>query len=35
MSTEEIIPPTCQGCSNSIEEGAVVAFGDSLFHVKW
>ncbi|GAA5798598.1 hypothetical protein EDC94DRAFT_532610 [Helicostylum pulchrum] len=34
MTTEEITVPNCQGCSNSIEEGAVVAFGDSLFHVK-
>ncbi|KAI7898674.1 uncharacterized protein BX663DRAFT_555564 [Cokeromyces recurvatus] len=34
MTTEEIIVPKCQGCSYLIEEGAVVAFGDSLFHVK-
>ncbi|KAL9539093.1 hypothetical protein MBANPS3_010475 [Mucor bainieri] len=34
MTTDEIIAPNCQGCSNLIEEGAVVAFGDSLFHVK-
>jgi hypothetical protein len=35
MTSEEIIIPNCQGCSEAIEEGAVVAFGDSLFHVKW
>jgi hypothetical protein len=35
MSTEEIIAPSCQGCSKSIEEGAVVAFGEALFHVNW
>ncbi|KAF1798645.1 hypothetical protein FB192DRAFT_1392542 [Mucor lusitanicus] len=34
MTTDEIIAPNCQGCSKLIEEGAVVAFGDSLFHVK-
>jgi hypothetical protein len=34
-NTEEIIIPNCQGCLKPIEEGAVVAFGDSLFHVKW
>lgn len=35
MTTEEIVIPNCQGCSKPIEEGAVVAFGESLFHVKW
>jgi hypothetical protein len=35
MTTDEPIIPNCQGCQNKIEEGAVVAFGDSLFHVKW
>ncbi|EPB86804.1 hypothetical protein HMPREF1544_06420 [Mucor circinelloides 1006PhL] len=34
MTTDEVILPNCQGCSKLIEEGAVVAFGDSLFHVK-
>ncbi|CEP09677.1 hypothetical protein [Parasitella parasitica] len=34
MVVNEIIVPTCQGCCELIEEGAVVAFGDSLFHVK-
>ncbi|ORE11954.1 hypothetical protein BCV72DRAFT_51548 [Rhizopus microsporus var. microsporus] len=34
MTTEEIVIPNCQGCSKPIEEGAVVAFGESLFHVK-
>ncbi|KAI8642407.1 hypothetical protein BD408DRAFT_416458 [Parasitella parasitica] len=34
MAANEIIVPTCQGCCKLIEEGAVVAFGDSLFHVK-
>ncbi|KAI8883425.1 RhoGAP-domain-containing protein [Backusella circina FSU 941] len=33
MTSEEIIAPNCQGCSKSIEEGAVVAFGEALFHV--
>ncbi|KAL0091204.1 hypothetical protein F4703DRAFT_1408248 [Phycomyces blakesleeanus] len=30
---EESIGPTCTGCSNMIEEGSVIAFGDSLFHL--
>ncbi|EIE83882.1 hypothetical protein RO3G_08587 [Rhizopus delemar RA 99-880] len=34
MTAEEIVVPNCKGCSNPIEEGAVVAFGDSLFHIK-
>ncbi|KAI9255487.1 hypothetical protein BY458DRAFT_520154 [Sporodiniella umbellata] len=34
MSSEEVIPPNCQGCEYPIEEGAVVAFGDALFHIK-
>ncbi|KAI9481688.1 MAG: hypothetical protein EXX96DRAFT_567658 [Benjaminiella poitrasii] len=34
MTTEEVVIPKCQGCSNLIDEGAVVAFGESLFHVK-
>lgn len=35
MTAEEIVVPNCKGCSNPIDEGAVVAFGDSLFHIKW
>lgn len=35
MTADEAVAPTCQGCHKTIEEGAVVAFGDSLFHVKW
>jgi hypothetical protein len=36
MTTDEpVVVPNCQGCQKAIEEGAVVAFGDSLFHVKW
>lgn len=27
--------PACTGCENIIEEGSVIAFGDSLFHLKW
>ncbi|KAG1147189.1 hypothetical protein G6F37_006041 [Rhizopus arrhizus] len=34
MITEEVSIPNCQGCLNSIEEGSVVAFGESLFHTK-
>ncbi|KAI7871977.1 uncharacterized protein EV154DRAFT_110431 [Mucor mucedo] len=26
--------PACTGCENIIEEGSVIAFGDSLFHLK-
>ncbi|KAI8976218.1 hypothetical protein BDB01DRAFT_803775 [Pilobolus umbonatus] len=33
MPEEIVVEPTCQGCAGCIEEGAVVAFGDSLFHV--
>jgi hypothetical protein len=25
----------CMGCNNVIEEGSVVAFGESLFHLEW
>jgi hypothetical protein len=25
----------CMGCTNVIEEGSVVAFGESLFHLEW
>lgn len=25
----------CMGCNKVIEEGSVVAFGDSLFHLEW
>jgi len=27
--------PACTGCQLIIEEGSVIAFGDSLFHLKW
>jgi hypothetical protein len=27
--------PSCTGCNQIIEEGSVIAFGDSLFHLKW
>jgi hypothetical protein len=25
----------CMGCNKVIEEGSVVAFGESLFHLEW
>ncbi|KAG1383057.1 hypothetical protein G6F60_002255 [Rhizopus arrhizus] len=34
MITEEVSIPNCQGCLDPIEEGSVVAFGESLFHTK-
>lgn len=35
MITDESTISICQGCLKNIEQGEVVAFGQSLFHVAW